>query len=340
MRVSRFFQLLRLAFLNNGYWKLLSLVIALLVYFAIRSDISYVRVVSVPVETEIEKGAEGGAAIWSIEPRSVQVTLRGSDADVNQLPVSSLRCVVRPRQRKNMSLDTVTLKLGHSNVRGVGRIRVVKFEPSSVVVKFDVPIARQMAVAPPAMEGKARGTVQLVYDQTNAMVKGSRRLLSPLDAVTTQITAEPINVDGRSQSFSTRVRLFPPGDAVDAVVDPPDMVVNVMITSEKSTAKIEHLPVIVSQPLASSNRWRPDPEWVDVELTGRSEVVKAVTFDEIMVSVNGNIPLTTGATNEVSVMVHVRQGLSVDVAKASPETVRLIPVPTATRVPWQEGQGL
>lgn len=337
MHDGRLLSVIRLVFLNNGYWKLLSLVIAVLVYFSIRADISYVRVVSVPVETEIEKGADGGAAIWSIEPRSVQITLRGSYSDVNQLPVSALRCVVRPKQKKNTPLDTVSVKIGHANVRGAGRIRVAKVEPGSVTIKFDVPIARQMAVAPPVLDGKARGTVQLIYDQTNAMVKGSRRLLSQLDTVTTQIACEPISVDGRSQSFSARVRLLPPGDALDAVVEPAEMVVNVVITSEKATARIEHLPVIVSQPMTSSNRWRPEPEWVDVELTGRSEVVKAVKFDEIMVSVNGNIPLTTGMTNDVPVLVHVKQGLSVDGAKAIPETVRLIPLPAAKGVSGREG---
>ena len=322
---SRVLSLLRIVFVNNGYWKLLSFVISVLIYFSIRSDISHVRVVSVPVETDIDTGTDG-AAIWSIEPRSVQVTLRGAYSDVSQLAVSTLRCVVRPKQKKNMPLDTVSVKVGQSSLRGVQGVRVAKIEPNTVVIKFDVPISLQLAVAPPVVEGKARGTVQLVYDQTNAVVKGSRRLLSPLDVTKTQILAEPIDVDGRSQTFSTRVRLFPPGGAVNSVVDPPDMVVNVMITSEKATAKIERVPVMVSQPFASANRWRPDPEWVDVELTGRSEVVKAVKFDEIMVSVNGNIPLTPTSTNEVPVMVHVKQGLSVDGVKPLPESVKLIPV--------------
>ena len=326
MQDNRALSLLRIVFLNNGYWKLLSLVIAVLIYFTIRSDISHVRVVSVPVETDAET-TKDGAAIWSVEPRSVQVTVRGAYSDVSQLAVSTLRCVVRPKQKKkNMPLDTVSVKIGSSCMRGLQGVRAVKFEPNVVVVKFDVPISLQMSVAPPVLEGKARGTVQLVYDQTNAVVKGSRRLLSPLDVTKTQVQAEPIDVDGRSQSFSTRVRLFPPGDAVNAVVDPPDMVVNVVITSEKATAKIERVPVMISLPAASPNRWRVEPDCVDVELTGRSEVVKAVKFDEIMVSVNGNIPLTPAATNMVPVTVHMRQGLVVDGVKASPESVRLIPL--------------
>jgi hypothetical protein len=334
MRGNRLLTILGIVFLNNGYWKLLSLVIAILVYFSIRADISYVRVVSVPVETELESGAEG-TAIWSVEPRSVQVTLRGSYSDVSQVAVSSMRCVVHPKQRKSMPLDTVSVKVRASNLQGVREVRVAKIEPSVVVIKFDVPISLRLGVAPPALEGKARGTVQLVYDQTNAVVKGSRRLLSPLDVAKTQIMPEPIDVDGRSQTFSTRVRLFPPGDAVNAVVEPPDMVVNVMITSEKATARIEHVPVIVSQPPASPARWRPSPEWVDVELTGRSEIVKAVTFDQVVAMVNGNVPLTMAATNEVPVLVNLRQGLAVDGVKTLPESVKLIPLSSGSA----EGKG-
>jgi len=326
MFAKRMMAVLRLLFLNNGWWKLLSLLIAVLLYFSIRADISHVRVVSVPVETDMETGTDG-AAIWSVEPRSVQVTLRGSYSDVSQLAVSALRCVVRPKQKKNQPLDTVTIKVNHTHLRGVAGVRVAKIEPSTVVVKFDVPTSLTLPIAPPVLEGKARGTVVLMYDQTNAVVKGSRRLLSAIDVEKTQILVDPIDVDGRSQSFSVRLRLYPPGDAVNAVVEPPDMVVNVMISSEKATARIERLPVILSQPFQSPVRWRPDPEWVDVELTGRSEVVKAVKFDEVMVSVDGNLPTAASGTNAAPVIVHVRQGLVVDDVKPIPDTVKLVPLP-------------
>jgi len=332
MRMDKGLSVLKIIFLNNGYWKLLSLVIAVLVYFSIRAEISHVRVVSIPVETEFES-VEGGAAIESVEPRSVQVTLRGSYSEVNQLALSAVRCVVRPRQKKNKLMDTVTVKIGHTNLRGVRGVRVAKIEPGMAVVKFDVPMALSLAIARPTEKGMARGRIQFVYDQTNAVVKGSRRLLSSLDAEKTQIQTEPIDVDGRSQTFSTRVRLLPPGDAVNAVVDPPEMVVNVMIISEKATAKIERVPVVVSQPFASANRWVTDPGWVDIELSGRSEVVKAVTLGDVTASVNGNIPLSPSETNEVPVVVHVQQGLVVDEVKALPATVKLIPMAPLSQNP-------
>ena len=334
LRIDKALSVLRTVFVKNGCWKLLALIIAVLIHFAIRAEISYLRVATIPVEPDFD-GEAMGAAIESVEPRSVQITLRGSYSEVNKLDSSKMSCVVRPKQKKNSLLDSVAVKIRSANLRGgVRGVRVVKIEPSVVVVKFDVPMSLQLAVAPPVIQGKARGRVQLAYDQTNAVVKGSRRLLSPLDAEKVQIQTDAIDVEGRSQAFATRVRLFPPGDAVNAVVEPSEMVVNVMIFSEKATARIEHVPVVVSQPAGSANRWVTDPQWVDVEVTGRSEEVKAITFGQILASVNGNVPVTPlSATNEVPVMVHVQQGLVIDEVKPVPAVVRLIQVPPAPSAP-------
>ncbi|NLG02094.1 MAG: hypothetical protein GX565_18365, partial [Lentisphaerae bacterium] len=75
---------LKIMFVKNGYWKLLSLIIAVLIHFSIRSEISHLRVVTIPVETDFD-AASMGAAIESVEPRAVQITLRGSYSEVNKL---------------------------------------------------------------------------------------------------------------------------------------------------------------------------------------------------------------------------------------------------------------
>ncbi len=318
---------LKIVFVKNGYWKLLSLVIAVLIHFSIRSEISHLRVVTIPVETDFDAGSMG-AAIESVEPRAVQITLRGSYSEVNKLDSAQMSCVVRPKQKTSSLLDTVTVKIRTSSLRGVRGVRVVAIEPNVAVVKFDVPMSLNMAVAPPVLLGKARGRVELVYDQTNAVVKGSRRVLSPLDVDTVRVQTDAIDVEGRSQSFAARVRLYPPGDAVNAVVDPSDMVVNVLVISEKTTTRMERVPVVVVQPPGDANRWITQPAWVDIEVTGRSEVVKAISFGQIIAAVNGNVPVTPlSVTNDVPVTVHVQQGLAVDAVKAVPPSIRLIPVP-------------
>ncbi len=326
---------LRMAFLRNGYWKLFSLFIAVLIYFSIRSEISHLRVITIPVDAEIDVGTTG-AVVETIEPRSVQITVRGSYSEVNQLSVANVRCVVRPKQRKGDLLDSVAVKIKPSNLLGVRGLRVVKIDPNPVMVRFDVPMTLKLPVAAPTVTGKARGRVELSYQQTNAVVKGSRRLLSPLDAETVQIGTEPIDVDGRSQSFNANVRLIPPGDALSAIVEPHEIMVNVLIHSEKKTAKIERVPVIVFQASqTSSPRWRVEPETVDVEVTGRSEVIDGITFGEIVASVSGEAAIAmSSVTNEVAVTLHIRQGLAVDEMRPIPAKVKLIPLsPSANAEP-------
>ena len=319
---------LRIVFVKNGHWKLLSLFIAVLVHFSIRAEISHLRVVTIPVEADFD-AASMGAAIESIEPRAVQITFRGSYSEVNKLDTAQMSCVVRPKQKITSLLDTVTVKIRASNLRGVRGVRVVSIDPNEAVVKFDVPMSLNVAVAPPEIRGKARGRVQLVYDQTNAVVKGSRRVLSPLDLDAVRVQTDPIDVEGRSQPFTARVKLYPPGEAVNAVVEPSDMVVNVLIISEKATIRLERVPVVVMQPPGDANRWLVEPAWVDIEVAGRSEVIKSITFGQVIASVNGTIPVATlTATNDVPVTVHVQQGLAVDELKATPPVVRLTPAPT------------
>lgn len=328
MNAEQTLAFLRLVFIKNGYWKLLSLAIAVFIHFSVRSEISHLRVVTIPVETDFDATTSVGAAIESVEPRSVQITLRGSYSEINKLDSAQMSCVVFPKQKLSSPLDSVPVKIRSSNLRGVHGVRVVAIEPNTAVVKFDVPMTLTLPVAAPTVQGKARGRVQLSYDQTNAVVKGSRRVLSLIDKETTRVQADVIDVEGRAQSFTTRVRLFPPGDAVNAVLEPSDMVVNVMIISEKATARIERVPVVVVQPASSANRWITDPAWVDIEVTGRSEEVKTITFGQILASVNGNIPVTPlSVTNEVPVRVHVQQGVVVDAVRPLPPEVKLIPVP-------------
>ncbi len=326
MNLNKLMTLLQILFLNNGYWKLLALVIAVLVYFSIRSDISHMKVVSVPVEV-VSESDTGDAAVWSVEPRSVQVKIRGSYNDISEIADLNLTCVIRARHKSSSILDTVPVRIRSGNIQGVRNARIVKIEPSVIDVKFDVPTSITLAVAPPVAEGKARGTVKLSYDVTNAVVSGSQRLLSNLDVKNTLIQCLPIDVNGRLESFTTRLRLVPPGDASNVKVVPPDMVVNVRIISENASIKIEQVPVIISQPESSANRWRTDPAFVEIEVTGRSELLKGVQFGDIMASVNGNIPVVTGLTNEVPVVVHIRQGLAIDSVKSVPDKVMLIPLP-------------
>ncbi|MDD2600703.1 MAG: hypothetical protein PHO37_16025 [Kiritimatiellae bacterium] len=336
MRLNKYITVLQMLFLNNGYWKLLALVIAILLYFTIRTEISHMRVISVPVEVENDRSVND-AAIWSVKPLSVQVRVRGSYTAVNEIDPTKLKCVVRARHKSSSILDTVSIKVRPNHIQGVRNARIVKIEPTSIDVKFDVPRSFTLAIAPPELKGTARGTVSLLYDVTNATVTGSERLLKDLDVTNTRIQCEPIDVEGRLDSFNTRLRLVPPGDVANVTVTPSDMVVNVIITSRNVTRTNQQFRVnILSRPESPVNRWLMEPEFVDIQVSGRAELLKGEQFLSTMAAVNGEIPFVPGQTNEVPVLVYARHGMVVDWVKAVPDKVKLIALPLSQPAAMEE----
>jgi YbbR domain-containing protein len=103
------------------------------------------------------------------------------------------------------------------------------------------------------------------------------------------------------------------------------MIVNVSITSQRLTKKIEQVPVIISQSPGLENSWNATPPAVDIEVTGRSEIISNIDYGDVMSSVNADLPFIPGVTNEVAVMIHFRQGLNVDSARVVPEKIKLTP---------------
>ncbi|MFO7936909.1 MAG: hypothetical protein R6V06_04795 [Kiritimatiellia bacterium] len=333
MQLNQVKTVLHLLFVNNGYWKLLALVIAVLVYFTIRSDISHMREVSVPVEVNLDNAEDKNVAVSSVEPRSVKVSIRGSYIETSEIAESTLKCVVRARQKSAKDMDMVRIKVKPKHLQGFRDVRIVKIDPEYIDVEFDVSESYTVEVAPPELEGDARGTVKLSYDVTNAVITASRRFLSTLDLENIRIQCEPIDVSDRLESFTTRVRLIPPGDAANVTVDPSEMVVNVYIIAQKATRVIEDVPVIVSHSAGAPNPWSVEPDRVDIEISGRSKLLKKIRFSDLMVSVDGNLPIVPGLTNTVPVITHIRQGLDVGSAKAIPEKINLIPlaIPESTQ---------
>lgn len=318
---------LQMLVLNNGYWKLLALVIAILLYFTIRTEISHNKLFTVPVEIENESSAKE-TAIWSVQPPSVQVRVRGSYTAVNEIDATKLKCVIRARRKNDSTLNTVSIKVRPGNIQGTRSARIAKIEPAVITVEFDDPKSIELAIAPPELKGTARGTVSLSYSVTNAIVTGSLRLLKDLDVANTRIQCEPIDVEGRLESFTARLRLVPPGDAANVKVEPPDIAVKVTIISQNIIKTNEHLRVnIQSRPESSVIKWRAEPEFVDILVRGPVKHLEEEKSLYALPSVNVNIPLVPGETNEVPVIIYLRQGLSVDWVKAVPDKVKLIALP-------------
>lgn len=127
--------LLWLLFVRDWLWKLLSLAIALMIYYSIRSEISNLRTIAVPIMGD-------GCVVTSTKPQTVYVTLRGSETELEQLYTPAVYFAVKrsaqPQDDKG-ALQPETIRLKSSALRQIGGLRVARIEPSFVNVQFERP---------------------------------------------------------------------------------------------------------------------------------------------------------------------------------------------------------
>lgn len=237
MRANKFGVILSLMFVRDWPWKILSLLIAMGIYFSVRAEISNAREITVSVEADTDALAAvpSDFVIESIEPQMAKVSVRGTYSLVNQLNPDLIKFKVNPRMRNDSPTNAVIVPLNILNLQGIERgLRVMRIEPSEVLVKYDWPIVLRLQVAKPELIGKAFGRAEIAaFEQTNVVVKGSQRLLRGLDPRKVLVMPEPIDVTGRTQGFTARVKLCPPVDAMRVTVDPDAIAVDVRVISEE-----------------------------------------------------------------------------------------------------------
>jgi len=130
--------LLWLLFIRDWPWKMLSFAIALMVYFSLRSELSNLRTLAVPIMGD-------GYVITSVQPQSVYVTLRGTKAELDQLYTPNVLFLVKPsipaKEMKEPIYKEI-IRVSSSHVKQIGRLRVARIEPSFVSVQFERPVKK------------------------------------------------------------------------------------------------------------------------------------------------------------------------------------------------------
>lgn len=128
--------ILWLLFIRDWPWKLLSFAIALMIYFSVRSEISELKTIAVPIM------GDSGHVVTSARPQTVHVTLRGSATELSRLYLPAIYFAVAPTPKQangKAPQATEMIRLNSSALRQIGRLRVVRIDPSSVRVQFEQP---------------------------------------------------------------------------------------------------------------------------------------------------------------------------------------------------------
>jgi YbbR domain-containing protein len=153
--------------------------------------------------------------------QSVKVRLRGPDRQIRNLAPYAVDVLV---DLGGAVAGTLDVHLEAQNVLRPGQVEVVSIEPSSLRLRLDDEVNRELPVLPRIVGEPAGGAVPLAptVRPDRVTLRGPKTLLDNLSAVTTS----PISLDGHALDFSQIVTVVSP-DALIRVVEPSAVTVSV-----------------------------------------------------------------------------------------------------------------
>jgi YbbR domain-containing protein len=319
---------------NNWELKLLALLLAVLTYYAIRGATGVEREYPVPVQVEVDPGI----AVLAQEPDTIEVGFRGSQGDMLDLDPMLLRAIVHPKSREPDGTAQV-VPVSPRDIEGAPGVAVVSIEPNELVVTFDREVEIPFRVAKPEVVGKPLiGRVELDYEPDTVVVRGPKRLLEELKrGGGAELSTEPVDVDGRVESYSKLVKIRPPSGPWVSGMEPDEVTVNVRIIKETARREWEGIKVLAVHDSGTAVDVFFDPPEVSVSIEGRTEVVEGFSEEDIRVFVVCS-GLDPEESHKVPVQVHLPVYRDID-AHAEPKVVTVSfsdPVETETREPEVE----
>ena len=306
------FEWLKKQILPNWNLKLSAVLLAALTYYAIRGATGFEVTYEVPLEIKVQKGI----AILDQDARQVEVTFRGTQDDVRQLDQRLIKAVIDVRGKEASGSREIAIH--PRDIEGHSGTTVVKIHPSVATVFLDHEAEKEVPVAKPKTIGKPLvGKAEVDYEPKSVVIRGPERRLTEQYVVLT----EPVDVDGRVESFTKRVHVLPPSDTWLSSIDPSEINVRVTIIAESASSEFPDVPVLAAMPSGETRSVHLSPDKIRVVLHGRPEVLETITAESVkaFVEVGG---LDKSASYELPVRVHVPAGADV-APTAIPSTVKV-----------------
>ncbi len=309
-------------FVENKSIKILSLLLAVIVWYSIRGVIGVTKVVhDVPVEV---RARDGIAVLWQSE-RQVSVTFKGAQQDIERLEQAQasgqIRAVVYARERA--PAKELTIEIQPKHIESPGEVRAIRVKPDSVTIRLDEEMESQF-LCKAAYKGKpAVGQVMsMSCDPPHVIIRGPKQVLNELVLGGYIAKTEDVDVAGISESFSKLVRVLSPGENWGAQIEPAE--VRVRVTIEKKPAVRRWAGVSVGALLRSTAPVSVDirPVSVDVVMSGSTEELESIKAEDFKVLVDC-IGLDMSATYDLPLTVHVLKDANVLVT-TEPAQVKVV----------------
>ncbi len=210
----------------SGDLKVLSLLVATVIYYFIQNIISFSGTYAVPLDVTVR---EANVAVLSVSADEIKVTLKGPEADIRAFDPAALKIRLALSHAEGGS-DRQWVDLRADHVEGAGKLRVVRIDPEAVEVEFDSEVERRLPLATPPLTGSPlQGEASVELTRKHVDVRGPKSKLEKLLENRILIPTEPIDVTGKTQGFTKSVKVRPPVDSGISSVRPEEVEAKVEI---------------------------------------------------------------------------------------------------------------
>lgn len=215
---------IRSLLMRNKRLKGLSLLLGLVSWYVIQDTISSEKEIT---EVRLQIKVPEGMAIFNQSVPTVDVTVRGSQDDLQMLDRRQIEAVVELSEETGPLPHEVIVTPGM--IQGLRGARAVAVHPARVQVTLDRQSEKQVPVRGRIVGTPLSGQVESVECQpATVRLRGPAAKLETTGVVYTQ----PVDVDGRVESFVRRSAIQAPGDNWVARIDPADVQVKVTISGK------------------------------------------------------------------------------------------------------------
>lgn len=197
--------------------KVICLTAAVILFLFHRVNTMTERFFSVPLEVSTPPGL----AIGSAYPKTVRITLRGSENAIYPILEEDIEATATLDNHKSPGVFRVPIRITRRGTAANVEPLEVKVDPAEVLFTLE-PLAERKVTVVPDLRGAPAYGYQLIESSVtppSILVRGARSRVQALSSLST----EEIDLSGRSASFSLRAKVLAPNPLVrivgDAVVD-------------------------------------------------------------------------------------------------------------------------
>lgn len=300
---------------QNWLIKLMALITAAVTFYGIRMATSQETIIDIPLTVEVRDGV----AVQKQDNTSVLVTFRGSEDTLRTLASGNVRAVVRAKAEDLEMPETVPIL--PRDIEGFsGGVRPILVTPTEVTVSFDSEAVEELDLEVPKIGASAPkiGVAEVIgFEPRKVKVRGSLRTLREMINKGMKIRTEPVDVEGRVESFTKMVRVLAPSGST-FLIEPSVIKVNVNIVTEELTRSLTNVVVNALVRQGSGLNIMLEPAQVVLVLSGRAEIMENLKDESIKVFADCTEVLT-GGTNEVSVSVHIPSSEGIEITVDPPK---------------------